>query len=207
MAIENYKLPTLRGFRFAAAKVTGIDDDGNGIINVYEDKDDDGIFNRYDDDIDGDGIRNALDNDYDGDGKKDIDRDFDGLPDNVDANPDNRKSNNNRFSSLKDRDGDGYLDNDRNRDGYYDDDLDHDGYSDNERNYDDYSDDDSRYNEIKGIIRDINNNEIILTNDIIINITNAYFEHNNKPVIGSYIKAKGNLLNNILYAYKIELEN
>ena len=107
-----------------------LDDDDDGLVNVYEDDDDDSISNYYDDDDDGDGkidsdsggedydnddddIENN-DHDLDGDGidnDEDVDDDNDGYPDEVDSDDDN--------------DGvDDYLDTDDDNDGYDDDEED-----------------------------------------------------------------------------------
>jgi hypothetical protein len=105
-----------------------LDDDNDGLVNVYEDDDDDSISNYYDDDDDGDGIVDSdhggddtdndgdevddNDRDLDGDGidnDEDVDDDNDGIPDDEDADDDN--------------DGiDDYLDTDDDNDGYDDDD-------------------------------------------------------------------------------------
>jgi len=61
-----------------------LDDDGDGLVNVYEDDDNDGIYNRDDDDDDGD-KEIDIDNDSDDDG---IDDEFD-VDDDNDGNIDN----------------------------------------------------------------------------------------------------------------------
>ena len=81
-----------------------LDDDNDGIVNVYEDYDDDGISNYYDSDDDNDGIDDihdtdnngddieGNDNDHDDDGidnDSDVDDDNDGIDDNVDSDDDN----------------------------------------------------------------------------------------------------------------------
>lgn len=64
-----------------------LDDDDDGIVNIYEDDDDDGISNNYDDDDDNDGTNDMYerdDDDSDGDGidnDSDVDDDNDGTPD------------------------------------------------------------------------------------------------------------------------------
>lgn len=64
-----------------------LDDDDDGIVNVYEDDDNDGISNHYDDDDDNDGIYDIYDrddDDSDGDGidnDNDVDDDNDGTHD------------------------------------------------------------------------------------------------------------------------------
>ena len=114
-----------------------LDDDDDGLVNVYEDDDDDGINNHDDDDDDNDGLDDlhedtdndgddieGNDNDLDGDGIDndiDVDDDNDGLDDDVDSDDDN----------------DGYdddLDDDDDNDGI-DDDLDDDN-DDSEENDD-----------------------------------------------------------------------
>jgi hypothetical protein len=90
-----------------------LDDDGDGLVNVYEDDDDDGINNHDDDDDDGDG-KADVDNDLDDDGidnDEDVDDDNDGDRDNEDSDDDN--------------DGiDDYLDPDDDNDGVDDEDED-----------------------------------------------------------------------------------
>jgi len=73
-----------------------LDDDNDGIIDIYEDDDGDGINNHDDDDDDNDGVKDINDSDYDndrdGDGIdniNDIDDDNDGLKDNDDDDDDN----------------------------------------------------------------------------------------------------------------------
>ncbi len=90
-----------------------LDDDNDGLVNVYEDDDDDGINNHDDDDDDGDGEAD-VDNDLDDDGidnENDVDDDNDGAPDDEDSDDDN--------------DGiDDYLDSDDDNDGVDDEDED-----------------------------------------------------------------------------------
>ena len=99
-----------------------LDDDHDGLVNVYEDDDDDGILNYHDDDDDDDGY-DDVDNDLDDDGidnEDDVDDDNDGLDDDEDHDDDN----------------DG-LDDDE------DDDDDNDGIDDDlEDDHDEYEDDD-----------------------------------------------------------------
>jgi len=73
-----------------------LDDDNDGIPNVYEDDDNDGVVNKYDDDDDGDGIvdskdaDNNLDSDGDGiENRYDVDDDNDGIEDSKDTDRDN----------------------------------------------------------------------------------------------------------------------
>jgi len=88
-----------------------LDDDNDGLVNVYEDDDNDGISNHDDDDDDGDGEVD-VDNDLDDDGidnDNDVDDDNDGDRDDVDSDDDN--------------DGiDDYLDSDDDNDGIDDED-------------------------------------------------------------------------------------
>ena len=85
-----------------------LDDDHDGLVNVYEDDDGDHISNYYDDDDDGDGILDSdhggedddndndnirgNDTDFDGDGiddEHDVDDDNDGIHDDEDSDDDN----------------------------------------------------------------------------------------------------------------------
>ncbi|MGB5505862.1 MAG: hypothetical protein WBM70_04145 [Sulfurovum sp.] len=88
-----------------------LDDDNDGLVNVYEDDDNDGISNYEDDDDDGDGMVD-VDNDLDDDGidnDNDVDDDNDGIRDSEDSDDDN--------------DGiDDYLDSDDDNDGIDDED-------------------------------------------------------------------------------------
>jgi len=88
-----------------------LDDDNDGLVNVYEDDDNDGINNHDDDDDDGDGEVD-VDNDLDDDGidnDVDVDDDNDGDRDEEDSDDDN--------------DGiDDYLDSDDDNDGIDDED-------------------------------------------------------------------------------------
>ncbi|QOR61976.1 hypothetical protein ACM66Z_00335 [Sulfurovum sp. ST-21] len=68
-----------------------MDVDGDGLLNVYDNDDNDTLCNRDDDDDDGDGIVD-IDNDLDDDGidnAADVDDDNDGLTDDVDDDDDN----------------------------------------------------------------------------------------------------------------------
>ena len=76
--------------------VDPLDDDNDGIIDVYEDDDNDGINNHDDDDDDNDGVKDVddsdNDDDHDGDGimdQEDVDDDNDGLHDDEDDDDDN----------------------------------------------------------------------------------------------------------------------
>ena len=71
-----------------------LDDDNDGLVNVYEDDDNDGINNHDDDDDDNDQVLdiNEQDNDFDNDGidnDDDVDDDNDGIQDNKDSDDDN----------------------------------------------------------------------------------------------------------------------
>jgi cytochrome c553 len=88
-------------------------------------------------DVDGDGIPNRYDDDF----IPEInDTDKDGIPDHIDANPDNHRNGNGHFND--DLDGDGYHDDDHNRDGFHDDDTDRDGFHDDDQDRDGFHDDD-----------------------------------------------------------------
>ncbi len=102
------------------------DEDGDGVINYYDDEDDDGTPNHDDPDY----------------SKADTDGDADGLDDDVDVNPDNDSSHSNEYPISKDHDRDGYLDEDQDHDGYYDDDSDQDGFHDDDLDEDGFHDDD-----------------------------------------------------------------
>ena len=66
-----------------------MDEDGDGIIEVYEDDDSDGVPNQYDADDDEDGIPDLYDNDHDNDGHPENDFDKDGVPNDIDVDDDN----------------------------------------------------------------------------------------------------------------------
>lgn len=66
-----------------------LDDDNDGIINVYEDDDNDQINNHDDDDDDGDGLLDIYDNDHDNDDISDNDLDGDGITNDQDVDDDN----------------------------------------------------------------------------------------------------------------------
>lgn len=100
--------------------VDPLDEDGDGVIDVYEDTDGDQIPNRDDDDDDNDGIPDIDDLDADGDGREDNDHDGDGIENGDDIDDDNDGIND---SVDRDDDNDGKLDED-------DDDDDNDGVSD-----------------------------------------------------------------------------
>ncbi len=109
-----------------------LDKDNDGIPNVYEDDDGDGVPNHDDDDDDGDGIKDIDDNDHDNDGVPDDDLDGDGIKNKNDVDDDN--------DGIKDKyddddDDDGIKDDD-------DDDDDNDGIKDEDD--DDHDDDDKR---------------------------------------------------------------
>ena len=93
-----------------------LDDDNDGLVNVYEDDDDDGINNHDDDDDDNDEI---LDID-----EKDNDLDDDGIDNDVDVDDDNDGQHDDEDSD-DDNDGiDDYLDSDDDNDGVDDEDED-----------------------------------------------------------------------------------
>ena len=97
-----------------------LDDDGDGIVDRYEDSDADGLYDAIDDDDDNDGIPDDLDTDRDGDGHADNDHDHDGVPNGHDRDDDNDGEND---EDDQDDDNDGIDDND-------DDDDDNDGIAD-----------------------------------------------------------------------------
>jgi len=66
-----------------------MDRDKDGILNVYEDDDGDGVSNHDDNDDDGDGILDINDNDHDNDGVADNDLDGDGIKNKQDSDIDN----------------------------------------------------------------------------------------------------------------------
>jgi len=101
-----------------------MDSDSDGLIDVYEDTDGDGIPNHDDSDDDGDGIPDTEDNDNDNDGISDNDDDGDGIQNNVDNDV------NNDGVSDNDNSSDSGLDNDANDDGAPDNDMNDDGESD-----------------------------------------------------------------------------
>ena len=97
------------GVQLQLSGVDPMDDDGDGIINVYEDIDGDGIPNRDDDDDDNDGIDDIDDLDADDDGVEDNDRDGDGVPNGEDVDDDNDGVDD---ETDRDDDNDGELDED-----------------------------------------------------------------------------------------------
>lgn len=66
-----------------------LDSDRDNIIDIYEDDDNDGMPNVYDEDDDGDGIDDDQDQDDDNDGYSDNDLDQDGISDDIDLDDDN----------------------------------------------------------------------------------------------------------------------
>ena len=138
-----------------------LDDVGAGNPLSQSDVDDDGI-NDWDDhdhggyhygsgtvdplDHDDDGVPNVYDDDH---VHRSDDRDNDGLPDHIDANPDNDPNHGN--DALDDDcDDDGYNDEDHDHDGFHDDDDDRDGYHDDDHDHDgdhDSDDDDDEDDE------------------------------------------------------------
>lgn len=98
-----------------------MDKDGDGILNVYEDDDDDGLCNHDDDDDDGDGTLDSVDYDQDNDGVNDNDHDGDGITNDQDSDIDN-DSIGNTEDSDDDNDGiDDDIDSDDDNDGVDDD--------------------------------------------------------------------------------------
>ena len=100
-----------------------LDDDADGLVNVYEDYDDDGVSNYYDHDDDNDGIDDIYDTDNDGDDIEgnDNDLDGDGISNDTDVDDDNDGLDDS-VDSDDDNDGiDDYLDSDDDNDGIDDD--------------------------------------------------------------------------------------
>jgi len=96
-----------------------LDDDADGLVNVYEDYDDDGISNYYDNDDDNDGLDDIHDTDNDGDDIEgnDNDLDGDGIDNDLDVDDDNDGIDDS-VDSDDDNDGiDDYLDSDDDNDG------------------------------------------------------------------------------------------
>lgn len=103
-----------------------LDDDDDGLVNVYEDDDNDNISNYYDDDDDGDGEDDSQDYDNDGDeiDGNDNDLDGDGIDNDDDVDDDNDGERDDEDSD-DDNDGlDDYLDSDDDNDGIDDDEED-----------------------------------------------------------------------------------
>ncbi len=109
------------------------DKDGDDLVNVYEDDDNDGISNHDDNDDDGDGILDINDNDHDNDGINDNDLDGDGVKNSDDVDTDNDGIDN---DNDNDDDNDGINDQDDNDD-------DNDGIDDKDDNDRDGNDNDS----------------------------------------------------------------
>jgi len=103
-----------------------LDPDNNGIIEPYDDEDNDGVLNKNDADY----------------SNKAQDSDRDGLPDSIDINKTNDANGSNEYSKSLDNNNDGYLDDDKNHDGFHDDDSNKDGYHDDDKNQDGFHDDD-----------------------------------------------------------------
>ncbi len=103
-----------------------MDSDGDGIINVYEDDDNDHIPNKDDDDDDGNGVldkdeeKTKPSDDHDKDGikdKDDVDDDNDGVEDSKDSDPkDDKKSGDRGHDKDKDKDDDKDKDKDDDKD-------------------------------------------------------------------------------------------
>lgn len=99
-----------------------MDKDGDGLLNVYDNDDNDTLCNHDDDDDDNDGIVDDEDTDDDGDGIEDNDTDGDGVTNNHDVDDDNDGLHD---DDDDDDDNDGINDDD-------DDDDDNDGIADEE---------------------------------------------------------------------------
>ncbi len=111
-----------------------LDADDDGIINVYEDSDGDGMSNHDDNDDDNDGILDINDNDHDNDGVSDDDLDGDGVKNGRDVDDDNDGLTDDIDS---DDDGDGIdddIDTDDDNDGIDDDQDDNHNNNDDDRN-------------------------------------------------------------------------
>ncbi len=126
-----------------------LDKDGDGIVNAYEDDDNDGELNHDDRDDDGNGIEDSKErhtnNDLDGDGVpngKDIDLDNDGIRNSIDDDDDNDGVLD-RDDDDDDNDGVNDIDDDDHRNGYGDDDDRNDRDNDDDHNDDDHNDRDN----------------------------------------------------------------
>ncbi|KAG1682804.1 hypothetical protein GQR58_010592 [Nymphon striatum] len=101
-----------------------LDTDGDDIINLFEDSDNDKISNYDDDDDDGDGIVDSEDNDHDNDGVSDDDFDHDGIKNSDDIDDDN-DSESDEIDDDDDNDGEkDSIDSDDDNDGIPDDEED-----------------------------------------------------------------------------------
>ena len=130
------------GYVYANGVIDPLDTNHNGVPNLFEDQDGDGIVNAKDTDINGDGILNANDT------VTNTDTDHDGIPNIIDADSLTKvviDSNNDGYMD-DDLNRDGFHDSDINRDGYMEDDLNHDGFHDTDTNHDGYYDDDLNHN-------------------------------------------------------------
>lgn len=129
-----------------------LDKDNDGIIEVYEDDDGDGISNHDDDDDDDDGIRDELDDrddDFDDDGitnDKDVDDDNDGIEDEADSDDDN--------DGIDDE-----TDSDDDNDGISDDQEDEDSGEDSDGEGDGESDDDADEGDEGGVVTPVDPGE------------------------------------------------
>lgn len=129
-----------------------LDKDNDGIIEVYEDDDGDGISNHDDDDDDDDGIRDELDDrddDFDDDGitnDKDVDDDNDGIEDEADSDDDN--------DGIDDE-----TDSDDDNDGISDDQEDEDSGEDSDGEGDGESDDDGDEGDEGGVVTPVDPGE------------------------------------------------
>ncbi|MGB5442492.1 MAG: hypothetical protein WBN57_07690 [Gammaproteobacteria bacterium] len=129
-----------------------LDKDNDGIIEVYEDDDGDGISNHDDDDDDDDGIRDELDDrddDFDDDGitnDKDVDDDNDGIEDEADSDDDN--------DGIDDE-----TDSDDDNDGISDDQEDEDSGEDSDGEGDGEADDDGDEGDEGGVVTPVDPGE------------------------------------------------
>ena len=86
---EFYELDIGEDFELIDLANDPLDIDGDGILNIYEDFDNDGLSNYYDLDDDNDGIEDLYDLDDNNDGIDDNDFDGDGIPDIFDYDDNN----------------------------------------------------------------------------------------------------------------------
>ena len=96
---------------------SAMDSDNDGIIDLYEDDDNDHIPNHHDDDDDNDGILDIEDYDHDNDGINDNDNDHDGIRNEDDIDDDNdgiddSYDDDDNNDGIKDNDDDDLDDND-----------------------------------------------------------------------------------------------
>ena len=86
---EFYEVNIDEGFEIVDLDYDPLDRDGDGILNIYEDYDNDGYSNYYDLDDDNDGIDDLEDLDDNNDGIEDNDFDGDGIEDSLDYDDNN----------------------------------------------------------------------------------------------------------------------